>query len=174
MHLDQLTDDECLWEPTKPCWTVRARPGGGWLADWQAPMPDPPPVPTIGWRTWQVGRWWSQTLNATFDGDARRTDVVACPDDTVGVRSSEDGGAPATIDWPADAELTVWWLRQLHERWGAELRGLGEQDLDGFDRSDWLQRGTKPLAHLLVWVNSELTRSAAEIGLLRCLYANAG
>ena len=51
-----LTDDEYLWEPAQPAWTMRPRtadgqPGTGpFTIDFSFPEPDPPPVTTIAWR----------------------------------------------------------------------------------------------------------------------------
>lgn len=173
VHLDQLTDAECLWEPTTPCWNVRRGPKGGWQADWQVPMPEPLPVTTIGWRTWHLGSWWSHVLTATFaEPEPPGSGRAHVPQ--ARTAGHDQPGAPPTTAWPGDAELTAQWLRRLHVRWLRALGGLDEHELDTFDRSIWMQRGTKPLAHLLVWVNSEITRSAAEIGLLRTLHATAG
>lgn len=173
LQLEELTDDECLWEPARPCWNVRRRPDGGWSADWQVPIPEPQPITSIGWRTWQIGSWWSHTYTETFQHDRS---PATWP---VAERAARPWAGPEQpqgpdVAWPGDAELTAQWLHRLHTRWSEAIYRLAETDLDGFDRSVWLQRGTMPLDRLLAWVNSELTKNAAEIGLLRRLYASAG
>lgn len=51
-RLDDLGDEEYLWEPVAGCWTVR--PGHPPTADRVFPDPEPAPVTTIAWRTWHI------------------------------------------------------------------------------------------------------------------------
>ena len=53
-RLAGLTEQEHAWEPVPGCWSVRARPDGGWAADWADPDPVPAPVTTIAWRLWHL------------------------------------------------------------------------------------------------------------------------
>ena len=56
--LDGLTEDEYLWEPVSPCWSVRRRGtsvrgwgSGEFVCEDSWPPPDPLPTTTIAWRS---------------------------------------------------------------------------------------------------------------------------
>lgn len=49
-RLDDLIDDEYLWEPVEDCWSIRRDESGKPTIDWAYPEPSPPPVTTIAWR----------------------------------------------------------------------------------------------------------------------------
>lgn len=69
--LEDLGDDECLWEPVRGCWSVRRRGEsvgaqaygpGEWQPDFELNPPKPPLVTTIAWRLGHLtsgiaGRW---------------------------------------------------------------------------------------------------------------------
>jgi hypothetical protein len=55
LHLEQLTPEDFSWEPAARCWTVRPGVDGVWVPDWREPVPEPSPIPTIGWVTWHIG-----------------------------------------------------------------------------------------------------------------------
>mgnify|MGYP001244314472 CR=1 FL=1 len=150
LHLQDLTDHECLWEPGTPCWTVRRRSDGRWHVDPPGPATSAV-VTSIGWSIWHVGYWWSQTYVDTFGSGPRRR--------------------PEEVCWPGDADLAVEWLSRLATRWTRALESLDDADLESTARSAWFLRGTRPLGYLLAWTNLELTRSATEIGAIRRLYA---
>ena len=63
LHLEELKPENFLWEPGPRCWTVRPGVEGTWGPDWEEPELDPVPVPTIGWVSWHIGRWWSVTVD---------------------------------------------------------------------------------------------------------------
>jgi hypothetical protein len=151
LHLGDLTDEECLWEPAVRCWTVRRQPGDRWHADWEVPEPDPAPAPTIAWLLWHIGFWWTQTHDSCFGTPGRllRTD----------------------LEWPGSADAAVSWIVDCKDRWSASLDAVDEEELDNHDRSSWFLRGTKPFGHVVAWVNTELMKNAAELGMLRKLHA---
>jgi DinB superfamily len=149
-HLAALSDDECLWEPSDGCWTVRETAPGHWLADWEEPEPTPAPPSTIAWVTWHVGWWWTETL-------ARTSGTLPPPRTEIG--------------WPGSAADTVAWLRGLRERWFGVLDRLTEADLAAVAPYPWQDRPDRTVAHMIGWVNAELMKNAAEIGQLRFLYA---
>ncbi|MER7052582.1 MULTISPECIES: DinB family protein [unclassified Streptomyces] len=150
-HADGLDDALCLWTPDPYHWTVRPNEQGRWVADFQVPEPDPVPALTIGWVTWHIGYWWTATLRHCFRDPAP---------------SEHD-----EVFWPGTAQGAVEWLRGLHERWRARLDGLTDAELDSTERTATLPWGAgMSLADVAGWVNVELTKNVAEIGLLRILH----
>ncbi|GAA5037123.1 DinB family protein [Thermocatellispora tengchongensis] len=148
-HAGDLDDAACLWEPAAYCWSVRPGAAGRWVADWEVPEPDPVPAVSIGWVTWHMGYWWTTTLGHCFGT-----------------------GAPPReeITWPGGAAGAVAWLRGLHDDWRAALAGLGDRDLDSTERTAGLPWGEgQTLGAVAGWLNVELTKNVAEIGLLRVL-----
>lgn len=153
-HLADLDDEAFLWEPAEPCWTVHQTVGDRWTADWADTEPDPVPAVTIAWVSWHIGYWWTTTLGHCF-GE----------------------GAPARedISWPGSAAGTVAWLRGLKDEWRTRLAGLTDADLDSTDRTASLPwGGDQTLAAVAAWLNVELTKNVAEIGLLHGLRRLSG
>lgn len=147
-HLPGIDDDACLWEPAATCWTVRPDGEGGWVADFAEVEPDPVPALSIGWLTWHIGYWWTHTAEHCFGS-----------------------GAPGDIHWPGSAAATASWLGDLKDRWVADLRSVPDADLDSSTRTAGLPWGEgQTLADVAGWVNVELTKNVAEIGLVRNLY----
>lgn len=149
-HLDRLVPDDLLWEPAPLCWTVRRDDAGTWVPDWSDTEPDPIPVPTIAWLTWQVGWWWSVTV------------------DHLEGRPPRDRTA---VEWPGDTAATVAWLRGLHDSYVAALARLDEPDLDRPAPFPWPPGSGRTVGDMVGWVVVELTKNAAEIGQLRLLRA---
>lgn len=150
VHLSELDDAGCLWEPAPRCWTVRRTDTGAWVPDWEEPEPDPPPATTIGWLSWHIGWWWTETL----------------------VRLA--GGEPpprADVHWPGDARRTVEWLRDLRGQWVSALDGLTAADLAAPAPYPWRDRPDRTVAHMVGWVNAELMKNIAEVGQLRIMRA---
>jgi hypothetical protein len=147
-HLDRLDFDDLVHEPAPLCWTVRRAPDGTWAPDWSDAEPDPVPVPTGGWVTWHIGWWWGVTLDHLHGRPPRdRTAVV----------------------WPGDATGVVAWLRSLRTDWVGVLGTLTDDDLDGPAPFPWPAADGRPLADTLAWVNAELMKNTAELGLLRLI-----
>jgi hypothetical protein len=149
LHLERLTPDDMVWEPTAHTWTVHAREHGTWEPDWAETEPEPIPVPTISWVSWHVGWWWSVTLDHVRGRPPRERTEIA---------------------WPGPG-AAVAWLRDLREEWLAALDGLAEPDLDGPAPFPWPDDSGLTLAHTVAWVNAELMKNASEIGQLRLLRA---
>lgn len=150
-HADGLDDGTCLWEPEPYVWTVRPDARGRWVADFQVPEPDPVPALTIGWITWHIGYWWTTTLAHCFGAEAppEREEIF----------------------WPGSAAATVEWLRGLNRQWLQRLRELTDADLDSTARTATLPWGAgRTLAEVAGWLNVELTKNVAEIGLVRTMY----
>ncbi|MFD5750493.1 DinB family protein [Streptomyces sp. NPDC127033] len=153
-YLRDLDDAACLWEPAPDCWTVRPDGRGGWVADWETAEPDPAPATSIGWLTWHIGYWWTTTLAHCFGP-----------------------GAPAReeITWPGGADAAAEWLRGLKDEWRAALLPLTDAELDSTDRTAGLPWGQETaLVDVASWVNFELAKNVAEIGLTQRFHARAG
>jgi hypothetical protein len=149
-HLDRLEQADFLWEPAVHCWTVRPSAAGSWVPDWEDTEPEPIPVPTIGWITWHIGWWWSVTIDHARGRTPRdRTE----------------------IGWPGDGDKTIAWLRDLRSEWSSVLGELTDADLDGVAPFPWPNDPDHTVAHMVAWVNVELTKNTAEIGQLRLLRA---
>lgn len=170
LHLRDLGDEECLWEPAVHCWTVRRKGRGQWCADWEVPEPQPAPAPSIAWLLWHIGFWWTQTYDSCFGTDS------CFGNGSLGTHRC--GGAHGRLlrtdlEWPGSADAAVHWIVDCKDRWRAAVHALDEAELDSHARSGWFLRGTKPFGHVVAWVNTELMRNAAELGLLRKLHAAA-
>jgi hypothetical protein len=107
-HLERLTPDDFLWEPTGNVWTVRDG-----VPDWAETEPDPVPVPTIAWISWHIGWWWSVTIDHAHDRRPRDREDIVWPgpdktvdwlrglrDEWVAVLDTLDLAAPSTFPWP--------------------------------------------------------------------------
>jgi hypothetical protein len=147
-HLPHLTQEVCLWEPAPGAWTVHQGADGLWRPDFSLVEPDPPPPVTIGWITWQMIWYWS------------------------GVQSAVRGETPAgysEVTWPGSAAAATARLEALSAAWSGFLTNLDEANLERPLAYPWKE--PRPLRLGAAWLNSELMKNAAEIGLLRHLYA---
>src|SRR5215207_3630518 len=68
-RLEGLTDDEYLWAPAEPSWTVHPGPDGSIVIDQEWPEPSPPPVTTIAWRLVHIGVGCFAIRTSAFFGD---------------------------------------------------------------------------------------------------------
>ena len=100
------------------------------------------------WLQWHVGLWWSVAADRAFgEGTLDRE----------------------SITWPGTATAATAWLVALHDSWVAELDRLADDDLAR--PATWpLRDGT--LGDVVAWANIELMKNAAELGMLRFLYAS--
>jgi DinB family protein len=150
-HLERLQPDDFLWEPSPHCFTVRPDADGVWVADWEEPEPDQAPNPTIAWLTWHIGWWWTVTIaHVQQRTPPERSDV----------------------NWPGDGPSAVAWLQALRPQWLSALDGLKDGDLEAVAPFPWYDNPERTVAHMVAWVNAELMKNAAEIGMLRLLRAS--
>ena len=148
-HLQDLGTDECLWRPAARGLHVQRRADGTWAADWPEHEGYGLGPSSIAWMTWHLGFWWSMALDHNF-----------------GARTLARGA----IAWPGDADGVRTWIAGLHARWQEALSAQADADLASPTRVHWPFE-QRPLADLFAWANTELTKSAAEIGYARFLYA---
>jgi hypothetical protein len=150
-HLDGLTTAECMWRPAARGLHVQRRPDGTWRADWPEHEGYGLGPSSIAWMTWHMLFWWSMALDHNF-GDARL--------------ARED------VHWPGDADLLRGRIAALKEQWATALGRTRDAELASCRQVRWPFTG-RPLADLFAWANTELTKSAAEIGYARFLHAAA-
>lgn len=150
LHLDALVEDDFHWRPAELTWTVHRDGDGVWRPDWSDTEPDPIPVPTTAWLTWQVIWWWSTAL-----------------DELSGVphRPRED------VTWPGTGAAAVSEIRSLASRWRAALSHLRDEDLGVPTAFPWVDDPSRTLEDTVLWVNVELMKNMSEIGQLRLLRA---
>ena len=150
-HLEGLTTPECLWRPATRGLHVHRQADGAWRADWPEKETYDLGPSSIGWMTWHLGFWWAMALDHNFgDGRLSRDDIV----------------------WPGEADGVRAWVDGLKTRWESVLSQATDLDLASTGAVRWPFEG-RPLGDLFAWANTELTKSAAEIGYARFLYAGA-
>ena len=158
-RLDGLTDAEYLWEPVPGCWSIRPRReavstraagAGDWVADFELPEPDLPPVTTIAWRLGHISIGLFGMRASAHFGDG-----------SVSYQST---------DWPATAADALNLLDRSYEAWTFAVRAL---DRDGLTRAvgpaegPWAEHS---MATLILHINREAIHHGAEVLLLRDLY----
>jgi hypothetical protein len=154
-RVDDLTDDEYLWEPAPGCWTIRPRADGEWKLDWPLPRPDPEPFTTIAWRLWHVTDMYGE------DRAPRWLDV-----EPQGSPIGFDGhqSAPATV---ADA-LRL--LDQAHDRWDSHLALTSDERLGELIGPVGGGYADRTRAAYVLHMLDEFIHHGAEIGVLRDLW----
>lgn len=152
-RLDDLTDDEYLWEPVPGMWSLRPRGdatsgaaagAGDTVADFEFPEPSPAPVTTIAWRMAHIsiGVFGMRASNHLPPDPAHHP----LPD-VVDYR---------TTDWPLTAEGGLALLDHHHRAWPC-----------GPSEGPYAQY---PMASLILHISREAIHHSAEIMLLRDLY----
>ena len=159
-RLEGLTDEEHLWEPVAGCWSLRPRAdaratgygAGDVVMEIDVPGSSPPPFTTIAWR------------------------IAHIAVDVFGARAANhfgDGGvSPATTEWSLDAAGALALLDRHHDAW---RRGVQELGPEGLARPCGPAEGPfaeYPLAALVLHINREAIHHAAEVGVLRDLWAH--
>ncbi|RKG90362.1 DinB family protein [Corallococcus terminator] len=148
-HLDGLTTEECLWRPAHKGLHVQPLPDGTWRADWPEHEGYDLGPSSLAWLTWHLGFWWSMVLDHSF-GEGTLT------------RES--------VPWPGDADAVREWIGRLQGQWQTLLERLTDEDLRSPLRTRWPFQD-RPFGDVIAWATVELTKSAAELGYARFLYA---
>lgn len=153
LHLDALREDDFRWAPTELHWTVHQGADSRWYPDWADAEPDPIPVPTVAWLTWQMSWWWATALD----------DLAGRPH-----RKRED------VTWPGTGAASIAEIRSLATAWRDAVAALGEADWQRPSGFPWTVDAGKTVTDAVLWVNVELTKNISEIGQLRLLRAARG
>jgi len=159
-RLEGLTDHEYLWEPVASCWSLRRRADArarGWGAgdvvfEFDEDEPVMPPFTTIAWRIAHIaiGVFGARAANHFGAGGV-----------------SED-----TTNWSLEAADGLELLDHNYEAWRLGVQSLG---IEGLARPCGPAEGPfaeYPLAALVLHINREAIHHAAEVGVLRDLYAH--
>lgn len=143
LHLGALTTEACLWRPGGETGLhVHRGPDGRWRADWPEHEGYDIGPASLGWLSWHLIFWWRMVLDHSFgDGRLVKEDVL-WPGSAIGVRAEVDA---------------------LQARWVAAVDALSEADLASDALTRWPFTG-RPFADVVAWANTELTKSAAEMG----------
>lgn len=148
-HLATLSDDECRWRPAARGLHVKERADGTWQADWPEHEGYDLGPSSMAWLTWHLVFWWSMVLDHSFAAGTLEREAVR---------------------WPGSAEAVRQRVAELKARWQGVLANLDDAALASSEHSHW-PFADRPFGDVVAWVNIELTKSAAELGYARFLYA---
>jgi hypothetical protein len=152
-RLDGLDDDEYFWEPVAGCWSLRPTGAGEWALDGGGgggPAPSPAPITTIAWRIGHVAGMAVGGFADRLFGDGR-----------------------LVLRYPPTAGAVPAFLADNYRVW---RDGIGALDDDGWAKplgDAWGPYAQESHAGLALHVLDEVVHHAAEIGLLRDLYAQS-
>lgn len=146
-HLETLTTEECLWRPASTCLHVYQDEAGLWRADWPSHEAYDIGPPSIAWTTWHMCFWWRKTLEHI----ARRTEL-----------EHQD------VAWPGSADMLRTRLVAMKEEW-LEVLNVSQDKLEEVSANSWPIPGASTAA-IASWLNIELSKNAAELGLVRFLH----
>jgi hypothetical protein len=151
--LEDVTEDEYLWEPAPRSWSVRRRSPSvqGWgtgefVCEDGWPPPEPVPVPTIAWRVIHLAAWTDIYRDWTF-GDTR----------------------PRLRDFeiPGDASAGLAWLYRAQDDFTTAVDALDDASVFDLRPAHW--GASLPVVHLVTSMLTEHVHHIAEIGVLRDL-----
>lgn len=157
-RLDGLSDEEILWEPVSPCWSVRRRGETALAAHGPGDFvmesePEKEAFTTIAWRVAHLTTGFAARWEWSFGSRS-----VAVED---------------VVDFAATAD------RGLEQLWSAFARwreGIAHMDEENFLQVGYSQMPdgldpTVPFASIVWWQSREMVHHLAEIALLRDLFA---
>lgn len=146
-RLDGLTAEEYLWEPVEGAWSVRPSDESAAAVDGAGIREiDPPPVTTIAWRLWHI--------------------AIDCFDDYTRRFSGDMNDAPAT--WTLDPDEAV---EMLEAKWLAYRATISSRNFWTELGENWEHWAQSCVADMAMHASNELVHHAAEVALLRDLYA---
>lgn len=150
-----LTDEEYFWEPVEGCWSVR-KTDEGYIADWEWPAPDPPPVTTIAWRLVHIISMLTEhgLRPVAFEG------------------GEANWIAPTVI--PASANAALFHVDRAIEAWKRDLTSMDDERLWEPMGPEAGQYGEDPVAGFVEHIHDEFIHHTAEVALLRDLYRAQG
>lgn len=166
-RIDGMSDDEFLWEPVSPCWSIRSRasaatpdafgPGQFVLdADVSVDPFEVGPFTTIAWRVGHLLSAYAGRFEWTF---GRRATPPA-----------------DLVEFTPEAGPMVTQLWDEIDRWVAAVEAMTDTQLDepGFGQYPMGMDPQLPFIGIVRWMNRETIHHLAEIALLRDLYAARG
>lgn len=147
--LSDLTTEQAFWAPSNNVWSVTQDAAGKWRGEVVIPEPTPLPNVTISWLLWHIEWWWG-SINATLD--------------------QKENMSLTEYQWSGSLADSVALLRRFAESWKARLNSM---TLEESEREVVFLGGrVKTVAEHAAWVNCELMKNIAEIGVLKTLYQN--
>jgi hypothetical protein len=162
-RLENLSQDEYLWEPVADCWTIRPADAetnvtmwgtGPFRMEQDDDNPTPAPVTTIAWRLGHM--------------------IVAVLGERVHSHFAGPAIAHDTFAFAGTATEALSQIDSSYADWITGVRGLGA---DGLARPCGPAEGPfadAPLAALVLHINREMLHHSAEVLLLRDLYRTRG
>ncbi len=135
------------WEPSGNVCSVRRGPDQAWRVVMPDESAEPLPNVSIAWLLWHVSWWW-QNAHRWVAG--------------------HDSLPPEKVSWPGSASLALDQVTQLRDGW-VDILNHGSPHAS---TSAPFPKG-RSLAGLAAWVNFELTKNIAEIGVVVALQKNA-
>lgn len=142
-HLEGLTTEECLWRPAPRGLHLDSNGVGEWPAHEGYDLGPP----SIAWITWHMCFWWRKALEHL---------------------RGQTSLAFSSVTWPGTATLVRAELMSLCDEWRTTVLARG--DLGAPQPASWPLLDASG-AEIAAWLNLELMKNAAEIGLVRFLYA---
>ena len=151
--LDDVTEDEYLWEPASQCWSVRRR--GATVRGWGSgefvcedawPPPEPLPTTTIAWRVVHLAAWTDIYREFAFG------------------RSQPDLN---DVDVPGDLGAGLTWLYRAQTDFIDAVDELSDESLFEPRPAHWGE--SVPVVRLVTAMLTEHVHHIAEIGVLRDL-----
>lgn len=147
-HLTGLSTEDCLWRPGRGTGPhVWLQEDGRWRGEWPKTEAYDIGPASIGWLTGHMIYWWSKVIDQSFGDGALDADEIV---------------------WAGSGEAAVAAIERLHRVWVSHYSALDEAALRSLELSRW-PFTNRPFADIVAWVNTELTKNAAEIGYVRFL-----
>ncbi|NGF58271.1 DinB family protein [Parapedobacter sp. SGR-10] len=147
-HLNTLTIEECLWQPSKKGIYLKRIGADKWKGTFPESEDYKVGPPNIAWLTWHIDFWWSMVINHSFEeGTLGMDDIV----------------------WQPSIEKITNQFETLAQKWLKLISGLSTDDLNSSKYSKWPITDC-PFSGVVAWLNLELMKNAAEIGYIRFLY----
>lgn len=162
-RLASVADDEYLWSPATPCWTVRRRGDraaapaaygpGEWLLDRAVDPGDAPPFTTIAWRLGHLANGFASRSEWSFGNHQVDPAVV--------------------VDFAPTAREGLELLWSAVQQFTDGVAATSEADLDriGYSQMPGGLDPVVPFCSIVWWQTRELIHHTAEAALLRDLYA---
>lgn len=148
--LERVTEDDYLWEPVSPCWSVRRRDSSvrGWgsgefVCEDAWPPPEPLPTTTIAWRVIHLAAWTDIYREFAF-GDTQ-------PDLN-------------DADVPGDFGAGLAWLVRAQDDFIGAVAALSDEAV--FERRPAHWGESVPVVRLITTMLTEHVHHVAEVGVL--------